>query len=234
MAYNYSTALNVVARKVPKIVEDQYAAAACNLATSKVWDAFDWPESLAALPPFYLIPGQQDHGPPQPVVPTDFGGLRRAQIQRYNGEVVRDLKVVRQTNEVFEQGVPVTISYEDVKRAFRLYPRVPLGWGAPGYFVTGTYKTLPTQLTPETLTTVLPLKEKYFPMWLEALRYAFYVLDGSDAAGGVTFSNGQPSYNGQYARMMKEIHEARAAEAANLGAHRIYPERALVPSRWNW
>jgi hypothetical protein len=231
MSYTYAQALNIVGGQLKAITEDKYAAVACNLATTKVWMAKDWRESLATLPPFYLIPGEQDHGPPLPTVPEDFQGLRRAQIQRYTGEVIAELSPTQNLNEVYWPGVPNRISYEAVKRCFRLYPRVPQGFCAPNYFVTGTYKTLPTQITNATLNTALPLKDEYFNVWLESLRYAFYVLSGDPKAGQVTVQQGRRSANGQLARMLMEIEDAAGNEGINDGDHAIHPSEGLVSPR---
>ena len=231
MAYTYAEALNVVARQLPKVLEDQYAAVACNLATTKIWDAKDWNESIKRLPPFYLIGGEQDHGPPQPIVPTDYQGLRRVQVQHVNGQVLGQLHVAQNLNEVWHEGLPEMISYEAAKRAFRLYPRVQRGYGAPNYFVTGTYKRLAPQITNSTLDTALPLKDKYFHVWLEGLRYAFYSLSGDPKAGRVSVQSGQRIFDGQMGVLNLAIHEAAATENLNQGEHAIFPSRPLANPR---
>lgn len=233
--YSYSQALNVAAKQLPKILEDQYAALACNFATSLVWDAADWDESLAALPPFYLQPGEQDHGPPLPLVPSDFEGLRRAQIQDYQGQVyVEVLAVSQNLNETWVQGVPTSISYEAAKKAFRLFPRVPNGYCAPVYFVTGTYKKRAVQITNSTLDALLPLDDKYFFIWVEALRWAFFQLSGDSKAGEVTIQDGRKVYTGQLAKVMHLVELHAAIRDANSGEHRLSPSAPLVRPRFGY
>jgi hypothetical protein len=232
MAYTYADVLNIVGRTLPKVVEDQYSAVACNLATKEIWDAADWPRTLTTLPPFYLIGGEQDHGPPQPLVPDDFQGLRRAQIQHIDGSVISDLHVAMNLNEVWSVGMPNMISYECVKRGFRLHPRVPHGYEAPYYFVTGTYKKAPVQITNSTLQTELPLfDDSNLSMWLEALRYAYYKLSGSSSAGTVQIQNGRMAETGQLAVMRAEIRDVAAVEARNRGEQAIHPNKPLAMPR---
>jgi hypothetical protein len=233
MAYTYAEALNIVGRALPKVLEDQYSAVICNLATSEIWASIDWNLTMEALPPFYLIGGEQDHGPPQPVVPTDFMALRRAQIQRLSGEVLADLHVAANLNEVRLCGMPDMISYEAVKRAFRLYPRVPHGYGAPNYFVTGTYKKTPVQITNSTLQTALPLgDDSDFAMWLEAIRYAYYKLSGDQSrAGSVQMQGGRLAVTGQLAVMQMEIKAAAQEELRNRGEHAFHPNKPLASPR---
>ena len=229
--YSYAQALNAVSRTQPAIIEDQYATLACNMATSLIWDATDWRESTAVLPPFYLQPGEQDHGPPLGIVPSDFMGVRRAQVQMYNGQVLGELAVSQNLNEVYWLGLPSSISYENQKAAFRLYPRVPYGYGAPNYFVSGTYKRKAVQITNATLEAKLPLDDKYFQIWIEALRWAYYVLRGDPKAGRIQMQNGQTFYEGQIAIAKNFIAEAVAVQETNEGEHRIHPARPLVAPR---
>ena len=73
--FRYSDILSIVSKQFPRIVEDQYASICSNMATNLIWYAYDWRESLLTLPPFWLIPGEQDYKPPATVIPADFGGL---------------------------------------------------------------------------------------------------------------------------------------------------------------
>lgn len=231
--YTYAQALNAVTRNVPKVLEDQYSAIACNMAMSLIWDAADWRESVEMLPPFYLQPGDQDHGPPLAIVPDDFQGLRRAQIQDYTGRVYVDLAVSQNLNECYVKTIPTAISYESNKKAFRLYPRVSNGYGAPTYMVTGTYKKKAVQITNSTLNTLLPLDDKYFDVWIEAIRWAFFVLDGNQRAGALTIQDGRKVYTGQLATVMNLIDRAVGIQETNDGENRIHPARPLVfPRGW--
>lgn len=232
MPYTYAQALDALTQKLPAVAEDRYATLACNFATNFIWDAADWHESLVALPPFYLQPGEQDHGPPLPLVPTDYQGLRRVSLQKYDGTVIiPDIHVVANLNETSTPGLPESISYDGTKNCFRIYPRVPGGYGAPEYFITGTYKKTPTQITNATLSTAIPFKDKYFPLWIEAIRYAFYVLTSHPAAGRMSLQNGMWQADGQLALVKQMLRDTSYNEGLNKGEQNIFPERPLAPGR---
>src|SRR5574341_1952942 len=80
--YTYADVLNVIRPMSASGAEDRLAATICNVATAFIWNGYDFRETLGELPAFYLIPNEQDHGPPFSVVPSDFIGLRKADLVR--------------------------------------------------------------------------------------------------------------------------------------------------------
>jgi hypothetical protein len=230
----YSQALNVAAKQLPKLLEDQYSALACNLAMLLVWDAADWHESVADLPPFYLQGGEQDHGAPLPIVPEDFRGLRRAAIQDHTGRVIVPVLANSQNlNETWVQAVPTAISFEASRNAFRLYPRVPSGFTSPVYMVTGTYKKTFPEVTNETLDNLLPLEDNYFFLFVEALRWAFWQLSSNTKdAGTVVIQDGRKVYTGQLGVVMNMIDHVVGIQETNNGEHRLHPAAPLVRGRY--
>ena len=68
--FTFDNVLRMVGRHVPRNIVDDHGADICNLAYNKIWHKYDWRESLKTLPPFYLIPGEQEIGPPFVSVPA--------------------------------------------------------------------------------------------------------------------------------------------------------------------
>ena len=86
--YYISEALTLAGAQLNRKLEDNYGAYIANVAQAKIWNKYDWRESLSPLPPFYLIPAEQEYGAPATIIPTDFHGLREAYLARLSGEPV--------------------------------------------------------------------------------------------------------------------------------------------------
>ena len=130
--YTIAEALNVVQSQVRKDIEPALAAYIANMAQNKIWNKYDWRETLAPLPPFYLIGQEQEFGPPAVIVPSDFLGLREAYLvsTSANPSRRRELKVRRDLRLTGIEGLPEEISYEPTTKRFRTFPRVPAGISA--------------------------------------------------------------------------------------------------------
>jgi hypothetical protein len=225
--------MNLVTRFMPSGWEADHAARVCNRATNEVWDAFDWRETIVTLPPFYLIPGAQDHGSPAVAVPSDFQGLRRAYIRDLSGGAVtpteRELTIVRYLEITETKAWPKNISYEPAAAAFRIFPRVPDNMGPPFYLVTGTYKKDPTKLTASTYaTTLLPLgDDSAFDTWFELLKWSAMAFSGSPQAGSFSVQGQQVQKNGQAAVAQDYILRLAAKEGFELGNITIAPAEGI-------
>jgi hypothetical protein len=230
--YTYGDVLSMIATSALRSTEDDKAAHIANLALNKIWKRYDWPESVAALPPFALTPGEQDHGAPAVSVPPDFSGLRSATLVELNGIPARRTpikRIARSLQLTNAQDLPEAISYEPSVDAFRLYPRVPSNISGPTFFIDGVYKKNPTKVTSSTIhSTLLPFDDRYLETWIEVMRWASWTLQGNPQAGGVVMANGQKSFSGQLAR----AEEAMAAMASDAG---LFLGDALVqpdPELW--
>jgi hypothetical protein len=180
--YTYGDVLSLIANQIPKVTEEDKAPFILNMALNKVWKRYDWPESLAALPPFSLTPGEQDHGSPQASVPSDFYGLREANLVELCGlpAVRTPLHVHRNIPLTDYTDLPREISWEPSVAAFRVHPRVPENIGTPLYMIDGKYKIRPTKLTASVIhSTLLPFDDMYIDMWIALAKWAAWDLAGN-------------------------------------------------------
>lgn len=230
ITFTYADVLSLIAKTLPKTWEDTYSATACNLATNLIWEGYDWRESLVTLPPFYLIPNEQDHKLPAVTVPADFLGLRKVGLTQYaNGAAAsRPISLVKDLEITAAKGIPHSISYEPTISAFRLFPRVPGNIGSPNWFIQGTYKKKPTLITNDTLETLLPFDDKYVYVMMECVRWALLFLGNSPAAGKAQASGGVIFYDGQLANAISAIERMATDQGVNDGDVRISPSEALV------
>jgi hypothetical protein len=235
-----SAAKNVVDRSV----ESDMQAFACNLALNEYWEAYDWRESLATLPPFWMAPSVQDYGPPFVAVPDDFMALKRAYFVNLqsgtNGVPYRvELSSVGDLSLTQEQDLPTSICYLPQNLCFRIHPRMPLNWGAPQFYVDGQYKRKPSVLLTDGTTVhqvtasnimaaYLPTEDRYFKVWVEGLKWAYMMLAGDPRAGGRDIRGGVPTFTGQYGIFEGAIDEMSTAELLNLKKSPVGPKNSLV------
>lgn len=228
--YKYSDLTTLIAKGIPKSFIDDNAATLCNLATNKIWMRYDWRESLASLPPVYLLPNIQDIGSPLNAVPSDLQGLREVKIRLVNGAEIRDtpLQVLRNCEPTEFEGHPTAISYIKELQCLRLHPRPTSEFSAPNYFLSGIYKKLPTKITSSTLNTLLPFDDIYFQVWLETMRWAAFSVLGDPKAGTNQSGNGQRFTTGQLATCEAMIDQMAEDQGINSG------EVAVAPSEPIW
>ena len=184
--YYYTDAINFIRPQVPATAEDQKAATICNIGTNLIWNAFDWRETIEQFPPFWLSAWTQDYGAPLVVIPSDFLGLREAQLTDLSNvpPAHYPMRVMKFLEPTHQMQLPRSISYEPSVNAFRVFPRVPSGLGAARFKIDGTYKKRPTLVTAATYTsTLLPFDDLYFQVWLEVLRWAAFSAAGDQRAG---------------------------------------------------
>jgi hypothetical protein len=228
--YSFADVLRMVDRHVSRNVITDFAADICNLAYSKIWHRYDWRESLATLPPFYLIPNEQDIGPPFYSVPSDFAGLRKADLVYVAADppTRKPLTVIKDLNLTHARWLPHSISYNPDTRSFRVFSRVTLNMGTPNWQIEGTYKKLATRITPTTLTTPLPTKDDLLHMWIEGIKWAAFSLAGDAKAGSVQKQDGSTILTGQLAVFYQAMDSMAANEGLELGDNYIHPGEPLV------
>lgn len=233
----YADVLSIVSRHMGRMIEDSNAAYLCNVATNKIWTQYDWRESLATLPPFYLIPGEQDHGTPAASVPSDFMGLRKAFLVHLTGSIptytpitpVRDLEVTH------VRDLPHAIGYVPAVSAFRVFPRVPSGISAPNYAISGEYKKRPVKVSANSLaSTLLPFDDIYVQVMVEAVKWAALNSAGDPRAGEVGMQRGVPVFSGQLAKMLAAIEEMAQNEGLEGGDPIVKPAEPLVTPSMGW
>jgi hypothetical protein len=217
--YTIGEALTLVSRQLGRSVEDDYGAYIANIAMNTMWNRYDWRETIAQLPPFYLIGNEQEFGPPSAIVPANFLGLREAYLVGTTAVPARrmELKVRRDLRLTGAQGLPAEISYDPTTKRFRVFPRVPNGIGATDYLIDGTYKIKPTKILPNTLSsTLIPWDDVYFQAFVAALKWAAW-----DVAT-------DPRATNQFGVMTALVDDMAEAEGLNLGDPAIAPSEPLI------
>jgi hypothetical protein len=235
--YTYGDVLSLISSQIPKVTEDDKAVFISNLALNKIWNRHDWPESLAPLPPFALTPGEQDHGAPAAAIPSDFGGLRKANFVELSSAPAKrwpPLRIIRDLVYTEAEGYPEAISWEPSVSAFRVYPRVPQNITAPLYQIDGTYKIRPEKITASAIhSTTLPFDDQYLHVFLEWAKWAAWTLTSSPQAGGVVYANRQKTYTGQLAHAVDAVDSMANDAGLILGDAVIHPDPdTWFPTSW--
>ena len=231
ITYTYADALNLVDRAINRNLSDDSAAFICEVATTKIWSAYDWRESLVQLPPFYMIPLQQDYGPPAVTVPTDFWGLREAYWVRPSTTPPfrEQLRVFRDLPLTHNRVLAHAISYETSLKKFRLFPCPPESISATDYIVDGTYKKRFTKVTADALQTLLlPWDDMSINVMVQALKWAAWDYVSDPRAGEVIVENGNVKHTGQLAKLMDAIDHKAISEGINLGDPTMSPSEPLA------
>lgn len=229
--YSFNDALAIVSPQFKNKVDTSLAVHAVNIALNAMWMAYDWRETIATLPPFWLSPNDQDFGKPLYAVPADFAGLRETylvSLQSYNNWTT---PVNVQSNLEFTQLVGPTeaICYHPATSSFRLWPRVPANMGAPNWLINGSYKKKPIKLTSTTMTgALIPWDDIWFQVFVIALQWAFMVVSGDPRAGQVISVGGRFQASGQAAILKEALDNMASSEGLNLGDPAIAPSEPLV------
>lgn len=170
-----------ISKKISRTTEEDFAAMICNMTIQEIWKRYDWRESLSEYA-FWLAPGVQDYGYPLSVIPTNFDGLRSAQLIIMNGNPIQIVPIdtTKTLIETNIQAPPSSVCYVPERNVFRVFPTTPLSWGIPEYMISGTYKILPPRVTSSTFQgTVLPFDDKYFFCLMETALWKGYELNGN-------------------------------------------------------
>ncbi len=229
--YYYTDALNYISSLVPRSAESDKAAFIANLAINEIWKRYDFRETLKFLPPFYLVPGAQDHSSPAVVIPADFLSLRQAYIVRLNSSPIwrSQLTCMKDLTLTPFVSLPGQICYQPGTASFRVFPRVPVNIGAPNYVVQGEYKKRSPKVAPDTLSsTLLPFDDIYFYNLIEVFKWAAWSAVGDQRAGGVQSNGNGAIYTGQYGAAMDAIDRMAEEEGLDLGEVNIAPKEPLA------
>ncbi len=135
---------------VPRVQDVNFASELVADIITTVWNAQDFRETLAQLPPFYLVGDMQDYGAPVFTVPTDFQALRAASLVKLtysDNEVVRNvyplLVKTRQAPLKRYGQRPELVSFEPQENCFRIFPVLGSSTPTNEWLVEGVYKKLP-------------------------------------------------------------------------------------------
>jgi hypothetical protein len=228
--YTWVDVLSAAGGQHNRLVEDRNAATICNLCLNAVWDAYDFRETKSTLPPFFLIPNRQDHGPPFNTVPSDFKGLRQARVAYISATPPSFWHLNPQKNLSLTQArhLPHAISYQADTRSFRLFPRVPTNIGAPRYQVEGTYKKNAPKIVSSGLDTKLPFDDEHVEVFIDGVKWAAWKLASDPRAGQVQEQNGIVILTGQMGQFANAINNMAAEYGLNDGDQNVAPAYPLV------
>jgi hypothetical protein len=230
-SYTYGDAFSSIQRQYPRVIEDSNAALIANMATDMIWHRYDWKQSIKTLPPFYLVPNEQDHYYPAAVVPSDFYGLRKANLCRTQSEPPAHypLSIIRDLELTHQRALPSSICFDRAQSAFRVFPRVPNNIGAPDYVIEGEYKCFAPKVSAAGLmATIIPFDDTYIRVMLESLKWAALNLAGDPRAGEVGYEMGSTKFTGQMGKMMAAIDDMAGKEGLELGDQVIRPAEPLI------
>lgn len=142
--------INSFAKDIPRLQNTEFAAEIVATTINKVWLFQDFRETLAKLPPFYLVGGMQDYGKPIYTIPVDFLALRQASLKSLsdgNNSIgatsTSELKVVTRQAPIVRYGTPDVISFEPSEKVFRIFPILGPQTASNLWIVEGVYKKLP-------------------------------------------------------------------------------------------
>lgn len=217
--YTWGDVMAHVGQFANRNFETGFAAMVADRAQSTLWNAADWKETIADLPPFFLVPQEQDYGPPVALIPADFKGFRQAyMVVTINNPPVRFPLTIDRFLQLTEiNGQINAISYERSLRKFRVFPRPSANLCSPWYVVDGNYKQKPTKLTPANYAnTPLPWDDQYFDTVVAVAQLKFYDLTKDFQK----FQNQWPITEYLVQKMM-------ADEALNTGDQMISPNGIL-------
>lgn len=230
--YYYQDVAIVVGQAHRRDLTDNIGADIANIAHNYIWNRADWRESQAELPPFWLNPGEQDHGPPEAIVPADFLGLREAYITDITSgpDNRRSLVVQSGLGLTNVEDWPANIQYKPSTKAFRLFPRVPTSFGPTRFMIEGTYKKRPTKITAQNMTsTLIPWDDSYYHVFIAAFTWALFVSSGDQRAGQVvTDGRGRKQTTGQLGVLEVLLNKMIDDEGINLGDPGISPRDGLA------
>jgi hypothetical protein len=212
--YSYGELLRMIGPEIPRNQSDEQAALILNKATNFIWKRYDWREYITSLPPFYLIPNEQDHGAPAVSIPSDFTGLRSAYLVRLQATPPErtPLAVKNFLDLTHARYLPHAIAYRPDAAAFRVLPRVPENIGSPDWLIEGIYKKRPTKVVPGSLFNVtLPIDDAYIEVWTEVIKHV-----------------ANPKDPGQAQLAYMSVDEMASNEGLELGEPTVAPSEPLI------
>ena len=231
--YSYNDVLSMCDAVVHRKIIEGKSAIMVNLAMEVIWNEYDWADSIAALPPFFLIPSVQDYpNVPYTVKPSDFLGFRQARLVQTSGSppVKWPINIQKHLELTHNSNYPQAISYQKSFDGFRIFPKPASNMGAPRYMVEGTYKKTVPNVSVATLDSKLNFGDDFLETWLAGLMWAGFKLAGDERAGQKIENNGVIQYSGQLAEFKVSIMEKAAEFGLEDGDVSIAPQEPLVGS----
>lgn len=224
--YTWEDVLAYLYQNVPRVSESQVGPLVCNQILNMMWDKCDWRETMADMPPWHPIAGEQDHYSPLVCAPSDFRGLRKAQIFGIASDppFEKALLVTKDLKETWYMALPDDISYDTARQCFRLFPRFPEGLDPTDWVIQCTYKKNPTKVTGATINSVIPFDDHYFQTLVDVGHYCLAKTDPRRIR----------EYEALRAQAEYSLERKAAEEGINLGDQPIAPQFPLDAFKGGW
>jgi hypothetical protein len=218
--YTYTDAWNLASSQYGRQNEPNNLEFVTNQAIEKMWRSYDWRGTLKPLPPFWLVPGQQDYGVPFYSVPSNYYGLREAYLVSINSSnpIRRKLNVTKGVEKTSGMGWPTSIFYQDTIAGYRIWPCPDFGMSSPLFLIDGTYKIRPPKITRALLGSNLLWDDLYFETFVQACAWA--MLNWSPG--------GKKAAQEQEVIFMQSLARATSDESLEQGEAIIHPAEPLI------
>jgi hypothetical protein len=228
--YTVSDAVALVKEIYRGTIWDHAGPMLADIAQSIVWNAADWKQTLADLPPFWLVPQEQDYA-----APADCQGLRSTYLVHVTTDPIYrtpPLNIKKDLDPTYYVGVPTEISFDQASNKIRLYPSPAEFMASPEWLVEGTYKKTPTKITSSNIGTALvPIDDRFFDVFRKALAYAFLDSLSDPRAGQIQYDRRSRSYiaTGALGSLRMALLDMAESENIDLGDEVIAPSEPLIP-----
>ncbi len=225
-SFDFNDVISASTANYTKSLDQTVQEYAMNSAIKKMWLAYDWRGTVVKLPPFWLVPGEQDYGSPTYSIPSDFYGLREVYLVWVGGTNIplrKYLPVVENLEKTHLEGAPQVICYRAAAQKFRVHPGPTLGMSAPNYLIDGTYKKRPCRWTRAALASRLLWDDEYFDIFVQAYVWAVLRLSGQTKAAAE-----------QDQVFRQALMEGTQSENLELGEPSIHPSEGIALNNNSW
>jgi hypothetical protein len=229
--FTYRDVWSAAAAQYPRALDQPLQELATNIAINEMWKAYDWRGTVVQLPPFWLVPGDQDYGTPTYVIPDDYFGLREVYLVTLTNTtwpVRKKLEIVENLERTGLQDLPQSICYRSSIAGFRVHPCPTFSMAAPNYLIDGTYKKRPPKWTSASYASQLLWDDIYFSAFVSACVWAAFKLSGQRQAAME-----------QYLIFQQDLQRAKEDENLELGERVIHPTEGIAVNNrgillWPW
>lgn len=225
ITYTPNDALTLVRRYLKQIPIAYVDAQVADMIYSTIYRAAFWKGTLVQISPsITLLDGIQDYS-----APTQLFRLFRARISRTDTSPVEsrplDIREHLEPELTIKGGLEgiLAVSHEEALGQLRLDRPPGIGTGVV-YKLDGEYQVNPVKITDANLGVNTFLKDEYFDVFVEGIKWKMYQFADDPRAGGVVIDKrGNAQFTGQYAIFMAALDDMRRTEDAGLGVPVIFP-----------
>lgn len=228
ITYTPSDALTLVRAYIKQIPIAEIDAQVADMVYAIIYRAAFWKGTLVQMPSITLVDGVQDYN-----APTEIFRMFRARISRTDISPVEyrecDVREFLPPELTIKGGIETirAVSHEAGLGQLRLEhpPSIPAG---VTFKLDGEYQINPVKITDANLTANTFIKDEYFDVLVEGIKWKLYQFADDPRAGGVVVDRrGNAQFTGQYAIFQAALQDMRRTEDAGLGVPLIFPAEPL-------